>query len=171
MGAQPRFPGPGDAVGRDCLGKGAHPNHHPSCSTSRRSRGRTKGPGEALGASEDPGKEATGAEGGDVPSRTKRAEGSFPLENLFPLGKPFPKGSSRARCGVQLVWKRHRQVSASGPAPGSLSSCWVRIQVNQESVPDQERGAWKIPSIYSVLVSPSGVFSVYLFFSREHGGP
>lgn len=93
------------------------------------------------------------------------------------LGKSFPKGSTRTRCGLQVVWKRHSQVTASRPgqeragcAHGSLSTSCLGIQVKQESVQDQEKGAWKIPSVFSVLVSPSGVFSVYLFFSREHGG-
>lgn len=138
------------------LAKVLIPTHHPPCSTSRRRRGRTtKGPGEALGAS---GKEATGAGGGDV--QTKPAEGCF--FGFF----PFPKGSSSPTCGVQLVWKRLSQDRSPG-----LSQRWVGIQVKQEPVPDQERGAWKSPLIYSVLVSPSGVFSVYLFFSREPGGP
>lgn len=148
---------------RTALAKVLIPTHHPSCSTSGRSWGRTtKGPGEALGAS---GKEATGAEGGDV--QTKRAEGFF----FFPLENPFQKGAAAPR--VVSGWFG-RGTARSVPqgqvrSPGLSTGC-VGIQVKQGPVPDQERGAWKIPSIYSGLVSPSGVVSVYLFFSREHRG-
>lgn len=38
---------------------------------------------------------------------------------------------------------------------------------NRNLTETEREGAWKIALTYSVLVSPSGVFSVYLFFSLD----
>lgn len=161
MGARPLFPEPGDAVGSDCLGQGPHPNPSPIVQHLQEKLGKdnqgTRRGSESLGGHW--GRNHRELKDGNVQTVTKRCRGVF-----FPLGKPFPKGSTRTMSALQVVWKRHSRVRRAVHVLGG-------IQVKQEPGQDQERGAWEIPSIYSVLVSPSGVFSVYLFFSREHGGP
>lgn len=91
------------------------------------------------------------------------------------MEKPFQKGAPGpvwAPAGLEEA----RPGLTAGQEPSRTWSwqpvlCWVGIQVQQESFQDQETGAWKIPLIYSVLVSPSGVFSVYLFSSKSMEGP
>lgn len=102
--------------------------------------------------------------------KVPRAFSFLPLENPFQKGAP---GEVSRWCGRGTAGALpHGEVRrAAGRAHGSLSTPCSGIQVKQESVQDQGRGAWKIPSVCSGLVSPPGVFSVYLFFSGEHGGP
>lgn len=84
------------------------------------------------------------------------------------MENPFQKGTP-GRCVVSS-WLGRGTARAQEPSrtcPWVVSAAWgPRWDRNLPKTKREEHG--KSLWIYSLLVSPSGVFSVYLFFSRQH---